>query len=501
MSFNMRYILNIVSLILTGEGLLMGIPLLCALWYGETDSMRSLLITMVFALAIGLILRRANSTNKNKLPKLKISEGFLVVTLSWMFIILIASFPYYLANAGYDYSACWLESAAGWTTTGCSAIPFDEHSLSLALWKILTGWVGGMGVILMTISLFPRLGIDGQKIAAAEVPGVKLEKLTSRMTDTARISYIIYIILTVLEFIALRFAGLGNYAALVDAMSTMSTSGIIDMSASHGVFTVSPMVKIIVTVFTLLSSTNFTAYYMITRGRVLQAFRISEIRAYYRMILVAGILVAIGLYAHGVYGSPLTAVGNGFSQTIAYFATSGYQISNLAAWPSFCKVILLFCMFSGGCSFSTSSGIKVQRVMVGFRIIIRGIYKRIHPNSIRPIMISRTPVNAKDVSGIAVFIICYFAIYIFASIIMALDNNTMETTFSIVAAALTNNGSGFGRMTTGDFSFLSAPGKFFISLVMVAGRLEIYSVLVFFSRSFWNANRTDNTIFYYGGNN
>lgn len=493
MNFNYRLTIKIVAYILIFEALGMLIPLFTAVHYNEIGEARSFLFTILICVTVGLALRRF--IHKESL-RLKTRQAFFTVIASWLFVILIASIPYYFAGNGYSFSACWLESTAGWTTTGCSAIPFDHLPRSLILWKVITGWVGGMGIIVMTISLFPRLGIGGQVAASAEVPGAELEKLTARMSDTAKISYRIYILMTILEFLLLLSSKMKPYYALVNTLSTMSTSGIVDLSTSHGGFIVTPEIKLILGIFTLFSSTSFTVYYALIHKNLRAVKNNYEVRTYYVFVFFMGLLVSISLLLSGTYHSTGSALGNGILQTLSFSSTSGFMIDHLNTWPTAAKLILLLCMLIGGCSFSTSSGLKIQRFIICLKVIKRGIYKGVHPNAICPIRIGTRNISAKTVSEVSIFVLLYFGLLSLSTLIIGLENQDLETTFSIVTAAFTNNGNAFGKTSGGDFSFLSGCGKGFVSILMLAGRLEIYTVLVLFSRSFWNMNRTDTRAIY-----
>jgi len=486
MTFNHRLIFKTVSVILLFEGLAMLLPFGFACYFHETSSATSFFCTMIVCIAFGETMRR---TIKKTDKKVKTREGYFVVIVSWLVVILVGSIPYLLANQGYNFFESWFESCAGWTTTGATAVGLESMPKSLVLWKTIESWLGGMGIIVLTISIFPRLGIGGQKMAAAEVPGPELEKLTARFGDTAKVSYRIYLGLTVIELLLLLPTDMGPYYALINTLSTISTAGIVDLSGTQAAFVITPYIKAVLAASSLAGSMSFIAYFFLFIGKWRIAVRNYETRVYLIIIGAAALIISFSLYGSGAYGSYLSSLGNGLVQVISFASTSGFIIADIGSWPTLCKVVLLCIVIIGGCGFSTSGSIKVIRAIVGFKIIMRGIYKRIHPQSVKPIMVQGKPISAQNASSITVFILLYFAIFIFSALVISLENQDMETTLSTVVAAFTNNGTGFGKMTTSYFGIYSWFGQFYISLLMLAGRLEMYAVIVLFSRSFWNSDR------------
>jgi len=486
MTYNHRLIIKTISAILLFEGIAMLIPLGFACYLGETSSATAFFCTSIIGIAFGWTMTRFIPKTKKVV---KTREGYFIVIVSWLFVVFIGAMPYLLADQGYSFISCWFESMAGWTTTGASTLDLTTMPKSLLLWKTVTSWLGGMGIIVLTISIFPRLGIGGQKMAAAEVPGPELEKFTARFGDTAKISYRIYLVLTVLEFLMLIPTKMGPYYALLNTLSSISTAGIVDLSGTQAGFVITPYIKGVLAFFSLAGSISFIVYFMLYIKKWKAAFTNYEVRVYLCIIGVAALIVSISLYRSGMYSTYLDSLGNGLVQVISFASTSGFIIADLSKWPTLCKVALLIVVIIGGCGFSTSGSLKVIRVIVFFKLIMRGIYKRIHPQAVKPIMVQGKPISATNASSITVFILLYFAIFIFSCLMMSLENFDMETTLSAVVAAFTNNGTCFGKMTTSDFGQFSAFGQFYSSILMLAGRLEMYAVIVLFSRSFWNSDR------------
>ena len=349
--------------------------------------------------------------------------------------------------------------------------------------------MGGLVIIFLTISLFQKLGIGGQKSMSYEISGSEGEPVTQRLSQSLRMAVEIYGILTILEFLMLLPSGNDPYFALLDTFSTVSTSGMVDVSAGGMSRVLTPYTEFVFTVFSFLSSINFIVYFMLLRGKPKAAFRNLEVRIYIVIILVSGLLVSMILAWQDPQHSVLASFGNGFMITVSFASTSGFKTEIIGAWPSFVKTLLMFLCLIGGCGFSTSSGIKVQRLVVLFFIVSRGFLKRIHPHMVKPIVIRNRTVSAERAASITSYTLLFFAFYILSTVLLSLDDLGLKTTLAAPWAAITNTGMGFGAINTGFFGIFSHYGRLLLSFVMIAGRLDIYAFMVLFSRSFWDANR------------
>ncbi len=486
MKFNHPIILKMISVIVLVEGLFMLFPMIYSIVFGEKDVTSSFFIISIICICIGLTVF---TQMKYYTLKLKSRDGFFIAIVSWLIVSIIGALPFYLANCGYTFIDSFFESAAGWTTTSCYVIDIDKMPKSLVIWKSLCHWLGGMGILFLTVSVFPVLGISGQKIAEAEINGPVVEKVATRISDTAKYFYLIYLIFTMLEFIMLSLTDMPHYDALINTLSTISTGGI--CSNTGGITSyMTPYVKTVITIFSILASLNFVLFFMLLHGKVRDVFRNAELRAFLGLLACSTIFIAVILTVSGTYGSFFSALSDSVFHTVSFGSTSGYAVTDYTSWPTACKVILLMLIFIGGCSASTSGSLKVIRVVVGFKLVLRGLYKRIHPQSIKPIMISNRPVSTTNASSITVFILMYFAVYIFSSLVLSIENLDMETTLSASLSAFSNTGSGFGKIgMNGNFSVFSEFGRLYSALLMIAGRLEIYPVIIMFSRSYWNPDR------------
>ena len=482
---NKRQYARLIALIFMVEGLVMLLPVLAALYYGERRELAGFAATSLALIAIGFSGRRFIRSVPSRM---KTRDGFLFVISSMLVAIVLGAVPFLAIGHGISPVDAWFESAAAWTTTGAHVIPSSRMPYSLVLWKSEMNFMGGFVMIFLTVSIFQKLGIGGQKSVAHDIPGAKFEKLTVRMGESARILVKLYIILALLEFGLLIVSGMHPYYALVNSLSTMSTSGIIELEPVYTGFVMTRLIKFILIVFTLLASFNFVLYFMIYERHLKIAVVNYEVRMYLMIILAASAMISVSLFLDDRYDF-FSCIYNSIIQTISYSSTSGFTLSKISDWPGFAKVVLLFLPIIGGCGFSTASGIKVHRAAILYKIAMRGVYKRIHPKSMKPVFINGKAVPAERASSITVQALLWFAVLVISAVIFSLQDLGIETSFSAAIASLTNNGTSFGILTGGDFSCFSAPLRAFAGIVMITGRLELYAVFVLFSRSFWDTNR------------
>ncbi len=485
MHSNYRIIAKTIGVILLFIGVAMLVPMVYAVYLGQTKVTFAFFIPAIFCLTFGYLIHtrlRFLST------KLKHRDSYFVAFICWITVSFVGTFPYLLSGCDYTLADCIFESVSGWTTTGAWTVDIPSMPRPLLLWKAFSNWLGGMGLLLLTISFFPVLGIDGQKMVTAEMPGIEVEKMSARISDTAKISYKIYIVMTAVEFLLLLPSELTPFEALINTMSTISTAGLLNV-ASGNVIAVSPYVTGVFTAFSIFGSINFMMYFFLYTRQWKKIIANVEVRAFLGILITASFFVGISLYHNGYCDDLTDAFGIAFAQTVAFGATSGYEVGDINAWPGFSKMILIMVLLIGGCANSTSGSIKVIRFVVFMKLIKRGVYKRIHPRAMKPIMIQGRPVSAASVSSITVFLMLYFLVFVFGALGFSLENMDMETTFCTTLACITNNGTAFGDIIGGNFSIFSSFGKFWAAILMLAGRLEMYAVILLFSRSFWNPNR------------
>ena len=481
---NKHQFVRLIALIFIIEGATMVLPLGCAALYNEMKSALCFASVGTVLVITGLLIRHFVTSIDSKL---KARDGFLYVIVSMLLAIFIGALPFMLSGHGYNFIDSWFESAAGWTTTGAYVLDKRTLPFSLILWKSELNYMGGFVMIFLTVSVFQKLGIGSQKSVAQDLPGAKFESLGAKVSQTARILITIYVVLALLEFGLLVGAGMTPYYALVNSLSTMSTSGLIDLSSSAG-FDLTATMKLIMTIFTIMASLNFVVYYLFYTRRWKLAFDNYEIKLYLAVIAVVTISIAASLILADRY-LPVSCVGNAFVQTVSYASTSGFTLSDINSWPTFAQVILVFLPIIGGCGFSTCSGLRIHRAAILLKIVTRGFYKRIHPKSMRAVIVHGKAIPADRASSITVLALLYFAVLVISALVFSLQDLGIEASFSASIACITNNGTGIGLMRYGDFGMFSYPLRFFATLIMIAGRLELFGVFVLFSRSFWDTNR------------
>lgn len=485
MTFNHKLIVRTVSVILLIEGLFM-LPSLILAWHdGAAQTLRGFLWSFLAVEAAGIISYFSTQSYK---VKMKIRESYYVVIVSWLTVIAVGFLPYFLSGSGYSVIDSLFESVASWTTTAAWVLDIDAMPRALVLWKAVSNWLGGMGIILLAVLILSTLGVSGQKLAGAETPGPELEKHTARMVDTVRILYTIYIIASLAEFFLLRLGRVPLFDALINTMSTISTAGMLDYKGSIETH-FNAYVKLVLVCFTVLTSLNFIIYVNAARGKFREALRDYEMHVFIAMIGGSTLFTAAMLFITGYFDNIPQALINGATGVVSFASTTGLPLEHAERWPAACRVVLLLLMIVGGCGNSTAGGIKVIRFAVLVKLIRRGVYKKIHPRAVKPVMIRDTAVSALNVSSISTFILLAFGVFIASCVLLSFENLDMETTVMAPITLFSNCGIGFGRLAEGNYTIFSSAGKIYCCLLMILGRLEMYALLILFSRSFWNPDK------------
>jgi trk system potassium uptake protein TrkH len=459
-------------------GIFLGVPLFAAAVFSESliPYVGSMLIA-TGAGAIAIRLSRPRSTN------IRPRDGFLVVGGSWIAVSLVGALPYLMSGALGPVDALF-ESVSGFTTTGSTVIG-DVSVLpkSLLLWRALTQWIGGMGIILFTIAILPLLGIGGMQLFKAEVPGPVVDKVRPRLAATARSLWGIYVGLTAAETVLLWLSGLGTYEALCHALTTLPTGGFSTRNTSVGEFG-SPTVEWIITVFMLLAGINFVLHYRLLTGRVRAVCRDVELRYFLGVVAIA--VVAFTVTTH-VAGRPLSeTVRIAAFQTASILTTTGYATTDIEVWPSFALIVLLILMVLGGMSGSTGGGIKSLRALLAVTSLRTTLHRLIHPHAVRPVKYNGAVVPESVLAGIWGFLTAYMVIAALGSLVVTAFGYDIVTAISASMTAISNVGPGLGEVGSYDnFSHFPGPVKITLAVIMLFGRLEIFTLLAMISREFW----------------
>lgn len=475
---NFKLVARITGFTLLIEAGAMLIPMVVAVLYGEspTPFLCSILIVLASAFVPVFFLK----PQKDFFAR----EGFFTVGLIWVLFGAFGALPFWFSHQFGSYVDCFFETISGFTTTGATILTAIEGlPMGLLFWRSFTHWLGGMGVLILTAALLPFLGISSNYLIRAESPGPVKSKLVPRASQSSKILYTIYLALTVLETLCLRFAGLNWYDSITHAMSTAGTGGFSRMNSSVGSFG-NPAAEIIITVFMLLFSVNFTIYFLILTGKAKQALKSDELRFF--LVMVAVSIAAIAWNIRGIYDTVGDCVRYAAFQVASIVSTTGFSSANYDLWPEFSKMLLVVLTLIGACAGSTGGGIKCSRILILIRSAAREVRSIIHPRAVSVVRLDGAPLSEATLHTTQ----CYFIINLFlvfgAAIVVGLDNFSFGTTLTAVITCISNVGPGLELVgPAGNFAAFSVLSKLVLSFLMVLGRLEMYPILVLFSRSAW----------------
>ncbi len=487
MVLNYRVIIKFSGIIMLLLACFMLPALLVSFLYKEPGVVRAFLYTIVpmFA-ASSLILFMV----KVDYHQLRIRDGFIIVALCWTLGSVFGAVPFVISGSIPNFIDAFFETVSGFTTTG-SSILTDVEVLpkGLLFWRSLTHWIGGMGILVFAVALLPMLGISGQRIAKAETTGPTFGKLTPKLAESAKILYMIYIGMTILQMTLLLLGGMDLFDSMIHTFGSVSTGGFSDKNISIMHYD-NLYFEIVIGFFMLLAGINFTLYYYVLRGNWRDFFFDSELKLYLLIFGSAVLLIALNLWTGGHYATIGDSLRFSFFQSASVITTTGYASVDFDLWPSFSKMVLFVLMFIGGSSSSTAGGIKVVRILLLLKLLKRGLTVRLHPRAVISIKINAKPVSAETASAVACFVFLYFMIFFSGMLLLSLENVDLITTASAVASCLGNVGPGFnlvGPML--NYSLFSDASTLLLAILMLIGRLELFTILLLFTRQFWNPDR------------
>lgn len=477
---NYKMVLKFIGNVLLYELLLMIIPLGVSLYYKDGDA-KSFLLTIIIMLPLALVLRRI----KVKGNEIYAKEGFFIVGLSWVVIAIFGALPFVISGAIPSFVDAVFETVSGFTTTGATLLgEVESLPRGILFWRSFTHWIGGMGFLIFILALAPSLGSNTIYLLKAESPGPNPGKIVPKLNQTAKILYQIYFILTIIETVLLMFAGLSFYDAIIHALGTAGTGGFSNMNASVAAFN-NPASEWIITIFMILFGVNFALYFQVVRGSIKSFFKSEELRYYLLMIGLSIVFITINIL--DLNGGRIgESIRQSSFQVASIITTTGYATVDFNLWPTLSKVIILILMMAGGMAGSTAGGIKTTRVVIMFKSIRRGIDKILHPKRVQSVKIDEKIVEEEIISGVFLFLGAYLVISIIGLIIVSFDGFDLVTTSTAVLTAISNVGPGLEVVgPTGNFGVFSPLSKIVLSFCMLAGRLEIYPMLIMFSKSIW----------------
>lgn len=475
---NIRFVLKLVGRVELMVAASMLIPMAVAMLYEESTMPFVYSIAVMVCLCLPLALLPAQ-------PGFFQREGFATVGLIWIATCLFGSLPFWFSGCFASFVDCLFEASSGFTTTGATILPDIEIlPRGIQFWRCFTHWLGGMGVLVLATAVFPSLGVRSQYLTRAETPGPMVVKLVPKQAKTSKILYGIYCVMTLVVVVLLWGAGLPLYDAVVHAFSIAGTGGFSSKNASFAAYPL-PGVDLIVSVFTLLFSLNFGVFYLALRRRFREIWKNEELHFFLLVVALATVLIAWDLtpvYHQGV----LESLRYAFFHVTSVISTSGFFTEDYALWPHFSQMILVLLMFCGSCSSSTGGGIKCARVLILLRALRREVRRIAHPRCVEVIKMDGRVIESSTVRGTLVFLGCYVLILLGAGLIISLDGCSFSVSFSSALSSLSNVGPGLELVgPTGNFSLLSPLSKITMSLCMMVGRLEIFPILVLFSRAVW----------------
>lgn len=485
MGFNINSIVLILGKVLVLLGLAMILPLITALVYNELPAIKAFCLTILPSIIFGsAIVYKIKPTQ----TPVKIRDGFLIVATIWLLATVVGAIPFTLSGS-MPYVDALFETSSGFTTTGASIMKDVEIlPMSILFWRSFTHWLGGLGIVIFAIALMPQLNIGGFNIVRAETPGPSVEKLSPKLKDQSRILFVVYMCMTLAQTFLLKLGGLTWFDSLVYTFGSVGTGGFAPYNDSAGHFEGS-YVPIVITIFMIMGGANLSLYYTSFKFGISKLLNDSEFRCYMAIIGISVVAISVDLISMNIY-SPGIALRESAFQVGSIITTTGYATVNYDLWPTFAKCVLFSLYFCGGCSGSTGGGPKVIRILVLLKFIRRGVLVRLHPNAIIDVKLGGKPISADVVSAITGFAFLYLTTVVLSGAIISLDGYDLITSFSASFACIGNVGPGFNLVgPVMNYSIFSDWNKLLMTFLMLAGRLEFFTLFMLFTPRFWNKDR------------
>jgi len=476
-------IFKVLSLLSAIVSLSMVWPLGWSLWDGSSDGKAFLLSISAGLIFSAVLFMAGKNADYNDIG---VKDGFLVVSLSWIFASLIGALPFYISGTIPTFAGAFFESASGFTTTGASVLSdIEAVPRGILFWRSLTHWLGGMGIIVLSLAILPFLGVGGMELFKAEVPGPIPEKITPRIQQTALYLWGVYAFLTVAETVLLLLGGMNLFESLTHTFGTVATGGFSPLNRSVGQYG-SAYFDWVITVFMFLSGINFVLHYRLLRGHFRPLARDDEFRTYLWIVLFCIAVISADLLFRGNYDSIAEALRYSAFQVVSIITTTGFATADFELWPSFTQLILLLLMFAGACAGSTGGGMKILRLLILSRHTRAELKRVLHPHAVISVKVGGKVIDTRIQSSVTSFLILYVAVFIAGVFFMTSLGMDMESAMSGVAASLGNVGPGLGSLGPMDnYSAVPEAGKWLFSLLMLMGRLELYTVLLLFFPGTW----------------
>ena len=477
-----RFILKIIGVLTLFFGLTMIFPLLVGLYYRDA-SLIPLVKSMGITVAAGSILYLIFF--KAKAEVISQREGMAIVAVGWTAVGLFGAIPFYLGDGSFTFTDAVFESVSGFTTTGASVLTnIEAVSKGLLFWRSFIQWLGGMGIIVLSVAILPFLGVGGMQLYKAEVPSPVPDKLKPRIRDTAMILWKVYALISLAEVILLMLGGMGLYDALCHTFTTMPTGGFSTRNASVAHYD-SVYFDCVFIFFMLLAGINFSLHYQMMRGKPLAFWQDSECRFFLGAVVILIFVVSLDVF-RTVYDTMGDALRYGAFQVVSIVTTTGYATADYEQWPAMSQLILLMCMFLGASAGSTGGGMKCLRIMLCFKYCYRELFSLIHPHAVTRIKIGGKTVPDDVMRSVLGFLALYVGLFALSSVVLAGLGVDFTTSYTAVAATIGNIGPGFGAVgPLENFAGIPVAGKWLLVWCMLLGRLEIFTVIILVVPEFW----------------
>lgn len=476
--FNWRLVFKTMGVLTTLEALFMLIPTFAAWWYHEADLGAWIAASAVTWITSWWMI----GAGRNAERRVGEREGYVIVATVWVVYSLFGMLPFWLSGALPDITDAWYETMAGFTTTGSTVFTdVAAQTHSILLWRALMQWLGGMGIIVLSVAILPMFGLGGMQLYSAEVTGVSYDKLSPRIADTAKHMWLTYILLTLAEGVLLWAFGMGRFDAVCHAMATISTGGF----ATHNdsVIAYAPAIQWVILVFMLLSGINFTQLIYALRGKPSRMLQDEETRWYVLACLIAGVILSVGLAIHTQVWDSIRV---GMFTAVATITSTGFVASDYMVWPPILWMIVFFLMFTGGASGSTAGGIKWVRLAIFAKSANAEIKRRIHPNAVIPVRFNGHTLREQTTSNVIAFVFFYIAIIVLAALCFCACGIGFDESIGVAVSMIGNVGVSIGQWgSSGCYAAFPPIAKWVATFVMLIGRLEIFTVLLLFSRALW----------------
>ncbi len=480
-NINFKVLVRVLGSLFLLESIFLLITYAVALIYDEYDQ-NAILISAGISGIIGAVSRLLTRNSNTEIGK---REGYIIVSLVWVFFSIVGALPFTLSGAIPSYTDAFFETMSGFTTTGASILnDIEAIPHGLLFWRSLIQWLGGMGIIVLSLAILPMLGIGGMQLFTAEVPGPTPDKLHPRIKQTAKRLWLIYLLFTIAETILLLFGDMSLFDAVNHAFTTMATGGYSTKQDSVAYFN-SAYIDYVITLFMIIAGTNFTLAYFGLKLKFRKVFKNEEFRYYIGFILFFSLIITGILYFTGTGGLEKSFRDSIF-QVVSIITTTGFATADYMQWVPFAWLLIFVIMFFGGSAGSTGGGIKVMRIVLAIKNGYTEFKRLIHPNAIVPVRFNGQIVSPNVITGILAFVVFYIFIFITGTIIMSAIGLDFESAMGSVIATLGNIGPGIGKLgPSANFHDIPTAGKWFLSFLMLIGRLELFTVIILFSPAFW----------------